>query len=110
MADATQGPWRVKLKPRKWEPHMCCAEQSMWVIKGPNSKHSPVAMIRTEGLGAGPSMAVREANARLIAAAPDLLAVLTEAYSYMVDYRKCENNGLLKDMEAAIAKTRENPE
>ena len=76
MGDATQGPWKVKLKPRKWEPSMCCSEPAFWVIKGPNNKHSPIALIRKEGLGAGPSMAVREANARLIAAAPDLLAAL----------------------------------
>ena len=77
----TQGPWKVKLKQRKWEPSMCCPEPAFWVIKGPDNKHSPVALIRKEGLGAGPSMAVREANARLIAAAPDLLAALETVIS-----------------------------
>jgi hypothetical protein len=56
----TQGPWVVKLKDRKW------------VIKGPDKKHSPVALVELEGFGMGPSRAVREANARLIAAAPRL--------------------------------------
>ena len=48
------------------------------------------------------------ANARLIAAAPDLLAALTEAYQYMVDYKKCQNQGLLDDMQAAITKAKGN--
>jgi len=64
MMKHTQGPWAVKLKDRKW------------VIKGPDKKHSPVALVELEGFGMGPSRAVREANARLIAAAPDLLAAL----------------------------------
>ena len=50
------------------------------------------------------------ANAHLIAAAPDLLAVLEEAYQYMVDYKKCQNQGLLDDMQAAITKAREIPD
>lgn len=48
------------------------------------------------------------ANARLIAAAPDMLAALTDAYQYMVDYKKCQNQGLLGDMQAAIAKAKGN--
>jgi hypothetical protein len=60
----TQGPWVVKLKDRKW------------VIKGPDKKHSPVALVELEGFGMGPSRAVREANARLIAAAPRMYAAL----------------------------------
>ena len=79
MSKHTQGPWTVKLKPRKWNPTMCCPEREMWVIKGPDKKHSPVATVRVEGLGYGPSMAVRKANATLIAAAPDLLAAANNA-------------------------------
>lgn len=48
----------------------------------------------------------QEANVRLIAAAPDLLAALTDAYQYMVDYKTCQNQGLLDDMQAAIAKAK----
>ena len=76
MSKHTQGPWTVKLKPSKWNPTMCCPEREVWVIKGPDKKHSPVATVRTAGYGMGPSMAVRKANATLIAAAPDLLAAL----------------------------------
>jgi hypothetical protein len=54
-----------------------------WAIKGPNKSHSPVAMVRVEGFGSGPSMAVREANAILIAAAPDLLEALERLESWV---------------------------
>jgi len=86
MTDAThtQGPWKVKLKPRKWNPTMCCPESEVWAIKGPDNKHSPVALVRVEGLGLGPSKAVRKANATLIAAAPDLLAA-SEAFISELD-------------------------
>jgi hypothetical protein len=30
--------------------------------------------------------------------------VLNDAYNYMVNYKKCQNDGLLNDMKAAIAK------
>ena len=49
--------------------------------------------------------AAKEATA-LFAAAPDLLAALCDAYQYMLDYKKCQNSGLLNDMQAAIAKAR----
>lgn len=49
-----------------------------------------------------------EREAHLVAAAPDLLAALTDAYQYMVDYKKCQNQGLLDDMKAAIDKAKGN--
>jgi hypothetical protein len=110
MADAThtQGPWKVKFQARKWDTRGYTDKywHDQWVIKGPNNKHSPVAVVRVEGFGSGPSKAVRKANATLIAAAPDLLAALEGAYQYMVDYKKCQNQGLLDDMQAAIAKAK----
>jgi hypothetical protein len=84
MSKHTQGPWNVKLKPRKWNPTMCCPESEVWAIKGPDKKHSPVATVRVAGYGMGPSMAVRKANAILIAAAPDLLAA-SEAFISELD-------------------------
>ena len=92
MSKHTQGPWKVKLKPRKWNPTMCCPESEVWAIKGPDKKHSPVAMVRVEGLGLGPSKAVRKANANLIAAAPDLLAAL---------------EAVIEDLEGGIAQADE---
>lgn len=80
MADAThtQGPWKVKFRESK--PHTTHYTDKywhdQWLIKGPNNKHSPVAVVKVEGFGSGPSKAVRKANATLIAAAPDLLAAL----------------------------------
>ena len=80
MADAThtQGPWKVKFQESKQGTSHYTDKywHDQWAIKGPNKSHSPVAMVRVEGLGSGPSMAVRKANATLIAAAPDLLAAL----------------------------------
>lgn len=83
MADAThtQGPWKVKFQARKWDTRDYTDKywHDQWVIKGPDNKHSPVAMVRVEGLGLGPSKAVRKANATLIAAAPDLLGAASNA-------------------------------
>jgi predicted DNA-binding protein (MmcQ/YjbR family) len=62
---------------------MCCPESEVWAIKGPDNKHSPVAVVRVEGLGLGPSKAVRKANANLIAAAPDLLEALEQARAWI---------------------------
>ncbi len=42
------------------------------------------------------------ADALLVAAAPALLAALKAAYQYMIDYNKCDNHGLLRDMAVAI--------
>ncbi len=42
----------------------------------------------------------------LLAAAPELLAALGDAMQYMLDYNKCQNNGLLADMQAAINKAK----
>ena len=74
----TQGPWVVKFQESKRHTSHYTDKywHDQWVIKGPDKKHSPVATVRVAGYGMGPSMAVREANARLIAAAPDLLAAL----------------------------------
>ncbi len=74
----TQGPWVVKFQESKRGTTHYTDKywHDQWVIKGPDKKHSPVATVRVAGYGMGPSMAVREANARLIAAAPDLLAAL----------------------------------
>lgn len=44
------------------------------------------------------------ALARKMAAAPELLTALKDAHQYVLDYKKCDNHGLLHDMAAAIAK------
>ena len=82
----TQGPWVVKFQASKWDTRDYTDKywHDQWVIKGPNNKHSPVAVVRVEGFGSGPSKAVRKANATLIAAAPDLLAA-SEAFISELD-------------------------
>jgi hypothetical protein len=87
----TQGPWVVKLKDRKW------------VIKGPDKKHSPVALVELEGFGMGPSRAVREANARLIAAAPDLYAAVKEFLGWGA-MTGSDRDHFVRKFEKAIAK------
>ena len=117
MADAThtQGPWKVKFQESRRDTTHYTDRYwyDQWAIKGPNKSHSPVAMVRVEGLGSGPSMAVRKANAILIAAAPDLLAAL-EALVWRVDrlddlpaeYWEEELNDLSAKAHAAIAKAK----
>lgn len=81
MSGHTPGPWVVKFQPMKWKYGSLISEQ--WVIKGPNNKHSPVALVKVAGYGPGPSKAVRKANATLIAAAP---AMYTALQSLVMNY------------------------
>ena len=90
----TQGPWVVKLKDHKW------------AIKGPDKKHSPVALVEVEGFGMGPSMAVRKANAHLIAAAPDLLAALEDMLNLTLDEDDIAVSSRIAKARAAIAKAK----
>jgi hypothetical protein len=94
MSKHTQGPWKVKFQESRRDAASYTDKywHDQWVIKGPDKKHSPVAMVRVEGLGLGPSKAVRKANANLIAAAPDLLAAL---------------EAVIEDLEGGIAQADE---
>ena len=106
----TQGPWRVKLQDAKWNSSHTEHTSPHWVIKSPDKKHSPVALVRVAGNGLGPSMAAREANARLIAAAPDLLAALEGAEGFISGFEDDETQEsigqLLQTIRAAIAKAK----
>ena len=112
----TPGPWVVKFQPRKWETTSYTGTYwyDQWVIKGPDKKHSPVAMVRFQGSGMGPSRAVRKANADLIAAAPDMLAALERAYQklgFWMDDDKWDDSdeAAMEQIWAAISKAKEQP-
>jgi hypothetical protein len=101
----TQGPWKIKFQESRWgttdkDWH------AQWVIKGPDNKHSPVATVRVAGYGMGPSMAVREANARLIAAAPDLFAALEDMLNLTLDEDDIAVSSRIVKARAAITKSR----
>ena len=83
-----------------WTIDGCISMQNLDIVRGGNR----IAMLDCENEALCDDDIL--ANARLIAAAPDLLAALTNAYQYMVDYKKCQNQGLLDDMQAAIAKAK----
>lgn len=106
MSGHTPGPWVVKFQPMKWKYGSLISEQ--WVIKGPNNKHSPVALVKVAGYGPGPSKAVRKANATLIAAAPDMLEAL-EGMVEMATHHMMEpeeRRDILSNARAAIAKAK----
>jgi hypothetical protein len=110
MSKHTQGPWKVKFQEsRRGTSHYTDKYwHDQWVIKGPDNKHSPVAMVRVAGYGMGPSMAVRKANATLIAAASDLLAVLCEmlgaAETDLLDDKSNVWRSAMNDARQAIIK------
>lgn len=103
----TPGPWVVKFQPRKRETISYTDKywHDQWVIKGPDKKHSPVALVRVEGFGMGPSKAVRKANANLIAAAPELLAALEFVLPCLMDVNASHPQALSDDELAQIKRT-----
>lgn len=95
----TQGPWGV---------NDLAANNANIYLTGLDDTKSPLGYIVQTATTPVAAMIETKAAAQLIAAAPDLLAALTDAYQYMVGYKKCQNQGLLDDMQAAIAKAKGN--
>lgn len=104
MSKHTPGPWSYRKVPRKQE----------WEI---NTKRCPnsgcvswTGMAVVFGCDDDPKMGkvVGEANARLIAAAPDLLEALKEILYYIGD-RKVATHGAMHRARAAIAKATGEP-
>jgi hypothetical protein len=96
MAEYTRGPWELD-ESLKGEGYTAINGEGWYELATVVTRMKQRDEDSPEGL----------ANARLIAAAPDMLAALTDAYQYMVDYKTCQNQGLLDDMQAAIAKAKE---
>ncbi len=105
----TPGPWEARLT------------QGQWTVTNPNAKRPrhpnwpgdgiEVCVCREAINGGGPGYGPRdlktqdeaEADARLIAAAPDLLAALKKAERLLADMTGL-NDTMLMDIRAAIAK------
>ncbi len=112
----TTGPWHfrpfsqddafiAKLRANGFEPTQNCSNQGERYV---GSEHGPIALVRTRaerkerGKNATPydaPDAERDANARLIAAAPDLLAALMAIVNhgepiYPSDWQRLKTNGL----------------
>jgi hypothetical protein len=83
MSAHTPGPWRISAR---------------GLDKGIESERGPPIAFPY-----GPTPAVREANAKLIAAAPDLLAALIEAHSWLTEYN-IGSAPVLKLIQSAIDK------
>jgi hypothetical protein len=59
-------------------------------------------LVICEATGRNVAVTYDAADAPLVAAAPVMLAALKAAHQYMIDYNKCDNHGLLRDMADAI--------
>lgn len=97
MSEHTPGPWRVHPAPYGWDIFnpWCDEIQPQWVA----AVHETVgAMSERERLGAYPSRDECAANARLIAAAPDLLEFAKAHDAYMaVHYSGPDSDALHPD-------------
>lgn len=97
-AQHTPGPWAVDAGPHdaRGRRHLCIRPgQTGWLI----------ASLRDEpGWGEGDPSQRAEANARLIAAAPDLLAACIEALGMLPDCDNAHADVVMALIEAAIAK------
>ena len=89
----------TKFTPGPWTANRYVGERDNWFVRGPNDE-------RVCGSGSGP---VVEANARLIAAAPDLYEALTEMMASFDDRQINPNfkpQPAVAKAEAALAKAR----
>ena len=103
MADHTPGPWELHA-----ETH---GSNSLRICKPANNERGCIAVAEAEILGMLRLEA--EANARLIAAAPELLSLLQRAAPYMKTVSRNDTGGysdndpaLYEDILAAVAKAK----
>jgi len=87
----TPGPWEQKIQSCGfWSICTVYGTEQGWIeIHAPNGSHT--ADVRAEST----------ANARLIAAAPDLLEALHEVYRQLMNLQPIIGNGLLNDRQLA---------
>lgn len=73
-------------------PWVACAEtEGLHAVRAPTA-WNPLGMVICD-VGYGPTTENNDANARLIASAPDLLAALQTALAVIADYLDYEHNG-----------------
>lgn len=100
MSKHTPGPWVAD----EYEPR----EQGLAVIATRNDgdivppTRGMVAWVHV-GLGAGATQEIAEANARLIAAGPELLEACVAALDHLADHC-CDDEQFINKLEAVIAK------
>ena len=100
----------AKHTPGPWEPiKLNSAPLGLWAVNAPGYGGRNPLVCGMEYSKGGPILhAESEANARLIAAAPDLLAALDEAYGELLadSHRDGPRCLLLTTIEEALAKAR----
>lgn len=113
MSEHTDGPWRAQDYPQRLKGQ----EMSALEVRGVSSRAGPdrdrvqdrhIAFVGWPG---GTHRDQMEANARLIAAAPDLLEAAKKAEGVLADMKRGEGEDhVLSELHAAIAKAEGNDE
>ncbi len=104
MTQFTPGPWRLSSQEGDTKRYLV-ADDTRY---GQSTGVSLIAQIKIHRLGSADRVApdeIQDANARLIAAAPDMLAALQRAaYFFDTPVVKTEENAIRGEVLAAIAK------
>ena len=104
MSSHTPGPWRYDTDPNGWEFRIAQGDDAPYTPGYSDVAHFAVNTVR------GESRDTQEANARLIAAAPDLLAALEAIWPFVEEddggFATPQYQAAIDQVRAAIAKAR----